>query len=68
MLEAGHAEKKRLGLLVDDRVVVETVLEKMMDDKFMYVVCQLWQRWLGSHDRGARPSKRVPLDSVLEKQ
>ena len=36
LLDAEHAEKKRLGLLVDDRVVLETVLEKMMDDKFMY--------------------------------
>lgn len=35
LLDAEHAEKKRLGLLVDDRVVLETVLEKMMDDKFI---------------------------------
>ena len=33
-LGSEHAEKKKLGLLVDDRVVLETVLERMMDAKW----------------------------------
>jgi hypothetical protein len=41
LLEADFAERKRMGQLVDDRAVVEVVLEKMMDDKYMCVAASL---------------------------
>ncbi len=47
-----YAEIKKQGQLVDDRAVVEMVLEKMMDEKYTYVAC----RW-GS--RALSPGMRI---------